>query len=261
MKRSFGGTTLLGVQMITVGVDLAAEVDRTALAEVAWTDIEARVVSVKVGVDDALIRERVAWAEKAGVDCPFGWPDAFVELVLAHRRGDLVSPPSSGREWRRGLALRETDIDVHARTGLTPLSVSADRIAHAAMRWAAVAAALQGDGIDCARDGSGSIAEVYPAAALKVWGMPHRGYKRTANRQARDALVGTLIATAPWLAFGEFEALCRESDDALDAVISALVARAVALGETYFPTNEVSALTEGWIHVPSSGLSSLLRIP
>ncbi|MEV1178857.1 hypothetical protein [Nonomuraea sp. NPDC049784] len=51
-------------------------------------------------------------------------------------------PRVSGRAWRRDLALRVTDQVVHQQTGLTPLSVSADRIGHATMRCAAPLAEL-----------------------------------------------------------------------------------------------------------------------
>ena len=57
-----------------------------------------------------------------GVDCPFGWPTAFVQLVHDHELGQLAAPPSSGRDWRRGLTMRLTDQHVHQVTGLTPLS-------------------------------------------------------------------------------------------------------------------------------------------
>lgn len=68
--------------------------------------------------------------------------------------------------------MRHTDRAVHERTGLTPLSVATDRIAHPALRWAGIEARLREQGIDTARDGSGLICEVYPAAALRLWHLP-----------------------------------------------------------------------------------------
>lgn len=193
-----------------------------------------------------------------GVDCPFGWPAAFIEVATAHHSATLAPPASSGRDWRRPLTMRATDLDVHARTGLTPLSVSADRIAHPALRWAAIAAALTADGHDCARDGSGLIAEVYPAAALHIWKLPHRGYKRATNRAARNELLNLLRDAAPWLDLGTYDLICRQSDDALDAVICALIARAVWLGHTLCPPSDSSASAEGWIHLPDRGLPDLV---
>ncbi len=56
---------------------------------------------------------------------------------------------------------------------------------------------------------------------------------------------------------GTHDLTCRESDDALDAVICALVARAVTLGQTREPPPESRADAEGWIHLPVCGLCAL----
>jgi hypothetical protein len=92
-----------------------------------------------------------------------------------------------------------------------------------AIRLAALIARL-GEHIHSPLDGSGAVAEVYPAAALKVWGLPHRGYKRGVNAAGRNALVDEIQAVAPWLDLGMHEATVRASDDALDAVVCALAA-------------------------------------
>lgn len=244
--------------MLTAGIDLAAEPDRTASAIVEWQDKTAAVVDVTVGVTDDQAVQAVMRATKAGIDCPFGWPERFVDLVVAHRNATLPAPESADRSWRRDLVLRETDRHIHRRTGLTPLSVSADRIGHVALRCAALLARLAASGVDCARDGSGRVAEVYPAGALRQWGLPHRGYKRIANESARHRLVDSLAGHSR-LAMGAAEQECRRSDDALDAVVSALVARAVFLGLTEPAQNIESARTEGWIHLPTGDLSELIN--
>ncbi|GAA3609146.1 DUF429 domain-containing protein [Nonomuraea rosea] len=213
--------------MWTVGIDLAAEAVRTAVAWLNWSAGRARLDRVEVGADDGLIVEAVMGATKAGVDCPLGWPDKFVDFVTAHRMGNVEVPEGrTGRAWRRDLALRVTDQVVYEETGLTPLSVPADRIGHAAMRCAAILAELARRGRPVDRRGGGAVVEVYPAACLKRWGLPYRGYKRAANLVELDMLVDRLLAAAPWLELGEYEPLCRASDDATDAVVSALAARA-----------------------------------
>ena len=155
--------------------------------------------------------------------------------------------------------MRVTDEHVRRFTGLVPLSVSADRIGHAALRWAAIAATLAAEGRDDSRDGAGLLVEVYPAAALRVWNLPFRGYKGTTNRAARDVLVDGLLERAPWLDLHDEQLLCRESDDALDAVLCALIARAVACGAAAGPPDQhrERAADEGWIHVPRVSLSDL----
>ena len=245
--------------MITVGVDCAAEAAGTAVATIDWHGGLAEVVELVVGADDGIILDAVGVATQVGLDCPVGWPVAFVEFVAAHAAHQAEPPESSGREWRRNLTLRRTDIWVHAHTGLTPLSVSADRIGHAALRWAAISARLSLGGTDVRRDGAGLVAEVYPAAALMVWGLTHRRYKRTVHVDARAVLVEDLARAAPWLRLGRFADTCLASDDAFDAVICALVARAVVIGGTTLPGRDDldEALQEGWIHVPFVGLEAL----
>src|SRR5215469_15536479 len=117
--------------MLTVGVDLAAEPDRTAVALVEWHPGRALVQDVFWGADDTAILAAMKDADKVGVDCPLGWPDAFVEFVVAHRAGSVPIPRGiADRGWRRALTMRLTDRVVHEETQLTPMSVSADRLGH-----------------------------------------------------------------------------------------------------------------------------------
>ncbi|MGN9843590.1 DUF429 domain-containing protein [Nonomuraea sp. H19] len=247
--------------MLTVGIDLAAEATRTAVAWLDWSPGRARLARVEVAVDDGLIVDAVMEARKAGIDCPLGWPDKFVDFVTAHRAGHVRVPEGlAGRAWRRDLALRVTDQVVHEQTGLTPLSVSADRIGHATMRCAAVLAELARRGRPVDRRGGGAVVEVYPAACLKRWGLPYRGYKRAANLTELGRLVDRLLEAAPWLELGGYEPLCRASDDATDAVVCALAARASALGLVTVPAAEQAgaAATEGWIALPTAPLDGLI---
>jgi predicted nuclease with RNAse H fold len=125
------------------------------------------------------------------------------------------------------------------------------------MRCAALQATLAARGVDVDRTGKGAIAEVYPAASLKIWGLPWRGYKTAKNRAALGEVVDGLLAAAPWLRLGEYEHLCRRSDHVLDAVVAALAARAVALGTATVADREV-ARSEGWIALPTQPLSALI---
>lgn len=239
-----------------VGLDLAAQDRRTGLAVLREPDPASGALvleEARTGADDVFIADRVRGAEKVGVDVPVGWPRGFVELLAAQAAGTLSPPGSTGDEWRRGLAMRETDRAVHARTGLTPLSVSTDRIAHPALRWAGIEARLREEGIDVARDGTGRICEVYPAAALRRWGLPHRGYKGTGGRAARRGLVEALGERFPLLDWAGHDAACVEVDDVLDAVIAALMAREVARGRAVPPPDPLreAALVEGWIWLPA----------
>jgi hypothetical protein len=107
------------------------------------------------------------------------------------------------------------------------------------------------------RSGDGRVYETYPASALEVWGLPSRGYKGSKGWDTRAALWHELEERAPWLRFAEdnHKQLLLEKDDALDALVAALIARAAKLGLTVAPTGEEMerAQTEGWIHVPVEG--------
>lgn len=260
LRRDHGGRTRGASSvryMRTAGVDFAAEASRTAVAVIEWGDGGAEVLDVRVGADDDDVLATVEGAERTGIDCPFGWPDAFVDLVTAHRDGTLAAPESSARAWRRPLTMRATDLHVYALTGLTPLSVAADRIAHAALRLAAILATLDARGVPCARDGSERVIEAYPAAALHGWGLIHRSYKGRNGAAARAQLVERLVDRAPWLQLGRHEQSCVESDDALDAVVCAIVARDLAVGPPLSFDDPAAARREGWIHLPTWTLTRL----
>jgi predicted nuclease with RNAse H fold len=246
--------------MQTAGVDLAAEPARTALAVIRWHDGKAAVTKLVRGADDDVIVAAIADADKAGIDCPLGWPEAFVAFLADHQAGHVVIPDGlTGQQWRRRLAWRRTDEAVRAQTGLIPLSVAADLIGHAAMRCAGLLAQLASQGQPVDRSGTGVVVEVYPAASLKQWELPYRGYKRPRDARALTALAGNLLAAAPWLDLGKHDALCMTSHDALDAVVAALTARAAAQGMTIRPSDEqqAAARSEGWIALPEAPLSLL----
>lgn len=252
--------------MLTVGVDLAAGAKGTAIAVVEWDAGQATVISVRRGADDGVILDALGKADKAGIDCPLGWPDDFVAFISSHHQHDRLPIPASypADGWKRRLTMRLSDQVVQAETGLTPLSVSADLIGHVALRCACLLAEAGRCGLVIDRSGDGVVAEVYPAASLRAWGLAHAGYKQRGNREPLDDLVDKLKSYAPWLHLGEAEGICRESHDAFDAVIAALTARAAAQGLTRRPRTEVevaAASTEGWVAfpLPATGLAHLPR--
>lgn len=61
------------------------------------------------------------------------------------------------------------------------------------------------------------MAEAYPAASLKQWGLHYRGYRQPRNPAALPELASELQAAAPWLEIGPHDHLRRTSHDALDA--------------------------------------------
>ena len=235
--------------------------ERTALASIGWARTRAVVRDLVCPADDGVILEAIAQAGKTGIDCPLGWPDAFADFIAAHRSGHVALPrDDTGTGWRRELTMRRTDAFVRDRLGLVPLSVSADRIAHVALRCAVLLAKLDASGRPVDRSGAGAVVEVYPAASLRSWGLRHRGYKRPSTPDVLAAAADDLLAAAPWLDCGPHEETIRRSHDAFDAVIAALTARAASRGQTCPPGGDdlAAAATEGWIAIPASPISELL---
>lgn len=240
-------------QFRTAGLDLASQNQNTALAVLAWSPGAVVVEHLQVDVSNREIVAVSLDVDLLGIDCPLGWPASFTDLLIAQRAGSVASGIGADDESRRMLAYRHTDLLVRERSGRWPLSVSADRIAYPAMRSAGLLAALREGGRSIRRSGvESAVAEVYPAAALRAWGLTSRGYKRSSELTAR--LVDELTAAAPWLDLVDGVDLCRACDDALDAVIAALNAGAVVLGRTLGPDapDLLLADEEGWIHLPDN---------
>jgi predicted nuclease with RNAse H fold len=241
--------------MQTVGIDLATEPPRTAVCTVSWdgSTAVADFLTDKPATDEALVAA-CRTADKVGIDCPFGWPEPFVAALVGHR--DQEPWPGRGVDFRRSLAYRETDRHVQLQTGAWPLSVSANLIGLTAMRCAA----LLDDLAPVDRAGTGRVAEVYPAAALRVWELWRPSYKQVAGRVVLGTMLDGLQSQLPLQFAPGAEEVCRRSHDAFDALIAALVARAAACGLTTPPqTAEQRRLAgiEGWIHLPTGRLREL----
>ncbi len=241
-----------------LGVDLATAPARTGLVEATWDGGAWRLTGPYPG-DDGSILERAAGAA-VGLDAPLGWPDAFVEAVDAHH---------GRRPWPDGvdpvdLRYRATDrFVVDLDLGVRPLSVSSDLIGAVAWRAAGLMTALgRGRGRALARDGSDGIYEVYPAAALRAWGLlARRGERYKGGRVAdpgpralRQRIVADLAAGVvhPVGLDAGLAAAAVDSDHVLDAILAALVVTAALAGTTYLPPAALAARAarEGWIHVP-----------
>jgi hypothetical protein len=242
----------------TAGVDLSSKDKKSAACVVDWSSSGARILTLALGVSDADITRLIGEVEKLGIDVPLGWPVAFAEAVARHS-SDGTWPETYRHASMEAYRYRRTDLHVWKVGGVAPLSVSTDRIGIPAMRSAAVLAAVNPR---VALDGSGVVVEVYPAAALKRWGFIWRKYKGPDHAAERRALVASFAdQTSGWLGLaGRDRAACETSDDAFDALVAALVARAVSIRTVdVIPGEDRSAaLREGWIALPTEGSLSLL---
>lgn len=182
------------------------------------------------------------------VDVPFGWPDAFVQFLIAHR-DQAQRPPEDRDSWRKEtLARRTTDHRLLVHKAL-PLPASFDRLGKTAVMWSSIEYDLADAGLSLDRSGiTGRVCETYPTAALAAWRLPKS--KPTLEQLER---------AFPFLSIpDQWGTRLSASDDARDALVCALVARAKALGKTVGPTDIDQARREGWIHVMEEDPRALL---
>lgn len=232
-------------RMLTAGIDLASQPAKTGAVVIDWSGPAPTVVQAMRGVDDgevaAVCAAVMKTGGKVGIDCPLGWPQAFVDFVSAHAaQRPLPDPLPSSAELR----LRVTD-RAQVAAGRRPLSVSTDKLGSTALRAARLLAAVAAaHGPDAAgRAGGGLVAEVYPAASRHAW-------RLSPTQRDVEPLVEPLgVQVAPRLA----GALSNEH--VFDALVAALTARAVGLGQTVAPEQHQirAAQVEGWIHAPAPG--------
>lgn len=244
--------------MLIAGLDLAAEPKGTALAVIEWGNRRAELVSLELEVSDSQIVSAAADFKKLGIDCALGWPASFVDFVSSASDSMSRDPFSGDKDFRRNLAYRETDRNLHRLTGKWPLSVSTDRLGLTAIRAAGILSQLYGSGYDVDRAGTGLVVEVYPGATLRTWGFETVGYRDSAD--VRRGLLRQLRERAPWLAIpADMVALAAESCDSFDAIFAALAARSAHLGKFHAPNPEQLALakTEGWLALPNVQLEDL----
>jgi hypothetical protein len=268
---------------MTMGIDLAAQPQNTAVCLLAWPGAappELLMLGRGKSAEGAVFDDGwlVATASegrgedrrvvtKVGIDSPFGWPAPFVDALLAHREDPVWPVPKE--KSTAPFRYRETDRVTQSRnpSGRWPLSVSSDRIAVPAMRCAAILAevARRRGGAAVSRDGSGLCCEVYPDPALRIWiedseaSLGKDTYKGADRSSVRVALLSAIQAKLPIVDPDDRLTMIDREDDYLDALLCALVARAVELGLTDAPTPAQLSLArvEGWIHLPNGGLGDL----
>ncbi|MFF5879929.1 DUF429 domain-containing protein [Streptomyces californicus] len=252
--------------MVTVGVDLAGRTGTTGVCRVTW-GLRPTVELLPAKHDDDLLAAMRS-ADKTGLDSPLGWPVAFIALLTAHRTGvelPALANHAERADGRPGLGNtfthRLTDDVAWKRTGAgnqRPLSVSADKLGIVAIRAVCLLARLAEGGPAVPRDGSGPVAEVYPAFALIQWGLAPEGtYKGKGATAARSRILAGLEAGLDLDLSDRVRDRCVASDHDLDALISAVAARAAACGMTHSPITEeehAMAAVEGWMHLPRRDL-------
>lgn len=259
---SAAGGSWPGAVSQTLGIDLASQPKETGVCVIEWRSDGGEVVELEKRMldDDALLALMLDPAvSKVGIDAPLGWPLAFIDAISTYRDTGVWLELEANE-----LRFRATETLIAEETGQAPLSVAVSDLAWPAMRCARLLSRLaEHHTLD--RSGSGLVAEVYPMAALRRWGVigtgtsssewsykgqgPGRQERRSQHLARLRALLGDSLRMTD-----SYAEACVADDDDFDALISALVARAIDTGRTDpIPRgHKWAAIREGWIHLPTA---------
>ena len=246
--------------MVTAGIDLASQDDNTAVCVAEWSETgnSGTISRWSPGwSDDDLIElMRDPDIDRIGIDAPFGWPFEYVSAISAYRDHGIwpVADPDC-------LRFRATERQLDA--GLSP---SLDPLVWVTLRCARLldrCAREDSTGID--RTGEGRFVEVYPAAALGRWGQDpkrspedpgsYKGEKPASVVRRKKLIEALTVELDPIMALPpDFVEDCGVDggDHLVDALVAALVARAMAVGNCDLipPDARRRAESEGWIRLP-----------
>ena len=239
--------------MRLIGIDCATNERNVGIA-LAVLDDSIRVREVFAGIRRPW-DQAADWLVEPGerntliaIDAPLGWPQPLAEALRTHKAGSAI------RHAANELFRRSTDLHIRQRTGKQPLDVGADRIArtaHAALSAIQLLSEKTGVPIPLVWNpgdvGGTHVIEVYPAATLKVHGMPYQAYKDGKNSEHR-LVRKEILSAMPGLRLPDAcRAIVLDNADALDAVVCLLAAGDFVRGECMRPEDPELAHREGWI--------------
>src|SRR4051794_39783477 len=100
--------------MITVGIDLAAQPEKTAACRLEWGNGgSAEVVIPDRRWDDKELGALCGQADAIGIDAPFGFPRLITRALSEYARTGRFperGQDDSVEEWSQRLRFRETDL-------------------------------------------------------------------------------------------------------------------------------------------------------
>ena len=238
-----------------IGLDCAAQHEKFGLALGSLDGSRLVIHDVKIK-QKAILPTLLMWMKNyspsiLAFDSPLGWPAPLGEALASHEAGTALAVPPND------LFRRLTDRVVRDQIGKQSLDVGADRIArtaHAALALLGELRSATGHDIPLAwgpKLGQRLAAiEVYPAATLKVRGLPTSGYKAMGDVAKRRQILRGLKRR---IQISRRMPLLLEDANALDAAVCVVAAMDFLAGSTIQPENPDRARREGWIWVRAPG--------
>jgi hypothetical protein len=238
-----------------IGIDCATAPEKTGLALARPAADGWRLEAAQSGRDVAPAEQLLEWLSGTErpllcLDAPLGWPLAMGQLLEGHRAGEGMTADADR------LFHRQCDDFIQARTGCRPMEVGANFIARTALSALKLLAEVRersdrrlpllwhheaGD--------DGGVIEVYPAATLRMHGLPWRRYKPAAALDLRDSLIeGWSAQLIPPAEHSPARQAMRAQADVLDAAHCVLAGVDFIHGQAMPPPRLSDDLAvEGWI--------------
>lgn len=247
--------------MKLVGIDLSTDPNKTGVCTVDGYRTSADLCKGPDAEHIVRLLKYCGGADAIAIDVPFGWPKPFIEALTGYEIG--VALERDRRQYLR----RATDAWIiktlpdHLRREAkppNPMAVAADKLGATAMVGTTLLNALSGTFRLSPRESgvSQAVMEVYPAASLWAWGLPHKGFKgagEDARNRRSEILERLKLFFGLKVAVQDTKTLVR-SDHCFDALVAALTAREYTCSNTFDPPecilNEILRI-EGWIRVPN----------
>lgn len=251
----------------TVGIGWGSDSVSTRIVTLRWGTHAVTPGDVHLeSADDQVVGHFLNYPDAAvAVTVPLGWPLPLVSFL--HQQSARVlppiaapgppGPPVSGDAVEhvvRPLMRRRCDDMVEALAHVPAPACGTEPTLTRALRFQHVLARYCPAHATAPRDGTGLI-EAHAEAALAAWGLPWRHLRAPGDQgqRARERTLAGLLEPG-WLDLGEVQAAAAHDPATLEALVAALVARAVRAGVTVpasaGPEREL-AEREGWTALPS----------
>lgn len=238
-----------------IGIDCATAREKTGLALARPFEDGWRLEAAQSGREVEPSAVLVEWVSQARrpllcLDAPLGWPLAMGQVLNGHRAGEAL-PAEADRLFHR-----RCDDFIQTRTGCRPMEVGANFIARTALAAVKLLAAVrEGTGRRLPLlwhhevGDEGGVIEVYPAATLRMHGLPWRRYKPAAALDRRDELIeGWSERLFPPGEHSPARQAMRAQADVLDAAHCVLAGIDFLHGQAMPPPRlDDDLAVEGWI--------------